>query len=133
MLYREIIEIETKQGVSFVDITERVAKAVMNSGIREGLCNVFVTATTAGITINESERLLLEDFKRLFKTLVDEKKLYSHPENAFSHLRASLLSAEKTIPVANSKLILGKWQSILLWEFDVEERKRQVVVTVTGE
>lgn len=133
MLYREIIEIETKKGISFIDITERAAKVVMNSGIREGVCNVFITATTAGITINENERLLLEDFKRLFRTLVDEKRLYSHPENAFSHLRASLLSAEKTIPLASGKLILGKWQSILLWEFDIEPRKRQIVVTVTGE
>lgn len=132
MFYREILEVETKPGISCTDVTDFIVKVVMKSGISEGLCNVFVTATTAGVMLNESERFLLEDFKRLFRALIDEEKPYGHAKNAFSHMRASFFGQEKTLPVANNKLVLGQWQSVLLWEFDAAPRKRQVVVTVLG-
>lgn len=133
MFYREIIGIETQRGPSFADITETVVKVVRNSGIMDGLCNIFVTSTTAGIMINEGDRFLMEDFKRLSRELVDENRIYSHTENAFSHLRAAFFGADRTVPVASGKIVMGKWQSILLCEFDIVARKRQVIITVLGE
>ncbi len=132
VLFRDVIEIETEKGISYIDITERVVKLVKDCKILEGVCNIFVTATTAGLMLNENDRMLAEDFKRHFAA-IDEKKLYSHPQNAFSHLRANLLDTEKTVPVSNGRLLLGNWQSVLLWEFDKEPKKREVIITVTGD
>ena len=133
MFYREIIQTETKRGISCRDITGIAVKIVKSSGISEGLCNVFVTGTTAGLLINENDRFLAEDTKRIFKRLIDEDKPYGHPENAVSHMRASLLNADITVPVASNKIVLGRWQAILLWEFAKEKRTRQLVITVLGE
>lgn len=132
VLFRDVIEISTEKGISYVDITENVAKLVKACKILEGVCNIFVPATTAGLMVNENDRMLIEDFRRYFAA-IDEKKLYSHPQNAFSHLRANLLDTEKTLPISNGKLLLGKWQSIIFWEFDKEPRKREVIVTVVGD
>ncbi len=133
MFYREIIQLETQKGISYKDITDIAVKIVKNSRISEGLCNVFITGTTAGLMINENDRFLVEDIKRFFKNLIDEDRPYSHPENAVSHMRASLLGADVTVPVASNKIVLGKWQSILLWEFAKEKRNRQLIITVLGE
>lgn len=132
VLFRDILTIATEKGIGYVDITERVVNLVKVCKILEGVCNIFVPATTAGLMVNENDRMLIEDFKRQFAA-IDEKKLYSHPQNAFSHLRANLLDTEKTLPISNGKLLLGEWQSIILWEFDKEPRKREVIVTVVGD
>lgn len=132
MLFRDTIGIETEKGMSFVDITDRVVKLVYDCKIEEGICNIFLPGTTAGLMVNENDRMLIEDFKRFFHT-IDEKKLYSHPSNAFSHLRANLLRPELTIPVSNRKLLLGKWQSIFVWEFDAGPRKRELIISVVGD
>ena len=132
VLFRDVLTIATEKGISYADITGSVVSLVKACKILEGVCNIFVQATTAGLMVNENDRMLIEDFRRSF-AIIDEKKLYSHPQNAFSHLRANLLDTEKTLPVSNGKLLLGEWQSILLWEFDKEPRKREVVVTVVGD
>lgn len=133
MLYRDVIELETKEGMSFIDITQQLRSIVENCNIKEGVCQVFLPATTAGLYLNEKDRMLLEDFKKHLSEHVDEKKMYHHSGNAFSHLRALMLRNDLTLPVSNGKLILGTWQSIMLWEFDNESRKRSVIVTVIGE
>lgn len=130
MLYRDIFELETvSDGV--YDITSSVKAVLKDSKIKEGTCNLFLTATTAGMMINENNRMLFEDFRKAFDAVAPEKKFYKHPENAFSNIRSSMLSQHLAIPVSNSDLVLGEWQSILLWEFDVGERKRKIVVTIS--
>lgn len=130
-MFRDIIEVETRKG-SIINLTKRVSGIVDECHITEGLCNIFLQATTAGLVINENERMLLEDFRRFFNA-IDENRLYNHPSNAFSHLRAALTKGSVTIPISNGSLLLGEWQDIMLWEFDVEDRKRRIIVTVTGD
>jgi secondary thiamine-phosphate synthase enzyme len=131
MIYRDIIEIETETNKIY-DLTKHIKSIVENCLIKEGLCNVFLTATTAGLMINENDKMLYHDLQRLFELMAPEDKLYNHPDNAHSHIRASMLSQHLTIPLINGKLEMGEWQAILLWEFDVKKRERKVVVTIQG-
>jgi len=131
VLFRDVIEVSTEKGISYVDITERVVVLVKECQILEGLCNIFIPSSTAGIMVNDGDRMLVEDFRRHFAA-IDEKKIYSQ-RNAFSQLRANLLDADKTLPVSKGRLLLDGRQSILLWEFDKEPRKREIIVTVSGE
>lgn len=133
MLYRESFEVSLKKGIDFINITEKIEEIVEKSEVRDGLCHIFLPSTTAGLIINENDPLLIEDIKRFFRELVEEKRLYHHPSNAHSHLRALLTRKEKVIPIKDGKLVLGTWQSILLFNFDVRARKREVIVTVIGE
>ena len=132
MIYRDIIWLHTKTD-SFYEINEKVSKVLRESGIRDGLCNVFVKGTTAGLLINENDRMLIEDFRKLLEMIAPRNHLYQHPENAQSHLRAAMLGNNITIPVAEGGLMIGTWQNIMLFEFDVVDREREVVVTVYGQ
>ena len=128
-MHREKIELDTKPGPMVYDITEDVGEIIEKSKIENGLCHIFLPATTCGLMLNENERALLADFAQLFSFIPESG--WSHPDNAHAHLRSNLVKQEVTIPVENSKLILGTWQSILLWEFDNRPRKREVIVTVS--
>ena len=132
MIFRDSFEIKIET-LNYVDITKEVENIVQKSKIVQGICHVFLPGTTAGIMSNEMDQFLMEDFKRLFRELVDEKRMYAHPDNSYSHIRASMLSTEKSFPVSANKLMLGTWQSILLWEFDVTSRTRKIIVTLIGE
>ncbi len=129
MLYRNIFQMSTEKN-NIYDVTESVKKIVSESKISDGVCNVFLTGTTAGLMINENNKMLFEDFKRTFEALAPEDRLYSHPKNAQSHIRASMISQNLTIPVSRGNLLLDTWQSILLWEFDVQNRERKIIVTI---
>jgi secondary thiamine-phosphate synthase enzyme len=132
VIYRDIIWLHTKTD-DFYEISEKVGKIIRESGVRDGLCNVFVKGTTAGLLINENDRMLIEDFRKLLELMAPDKHLYQHPENAQSHLRAAMIGNNITIPIAESALMIGTWQNIILFEFDVVDREREVVVTVYGQ
>ncbi len=131
MIYRDVIKISTETG-NFYDITKQVAEMVEKSGAADGLCNIFIKGTTASLMINENDRMLVEDFRKTLEKLIPDEHMYQHPDNAQSHLRASMLHMDLTIPVSNAKMILGNWQNILLWGFDVRPRDREIVITVNG-
>ena len=131
LIYRDLIKIKTEKD-GFYDITKEIAAVVEKSKIKDGLCNVFVKGTTASLLLNENDRMLIEDFRKLFQRMAPGDHLYQHPDNAQSHLRASMLNIDLTIPVADRKLTLGTWQSLLLFEFDIQPREREIIVTVQG-
>ncbi|MBS3051539.1 MAG: secondary thiamine-phosphate synthase enzyme YjbQ [Candidatus Aenigmarchaeota archaeon] len=131
MIYRDIIKITTKTD-GFHDLTKQVGEIVGKSGAKDGLCNIFLQGTTASLAINENDRMLIEDFKKTLTALIPDDHLYQHSENAPSHLRAAMLNQNLTIPISKGKLMLGKWQSVLLFEFDTQDREREIVVTVQG-
>jgi len=101
MLFREILKFNTKKGISFEDVTDSVKKVVSECDIEEGICNLFLTATTAGIMINENERMLMEDFRLMFQDLVDDEKPRLHPSGAVSHMRSSFLDVTKNLPISS--------------------------------
>ncbi len=124
-------EVHTEERLAAVDVTDRVADAIPDDA--DGLCNVFVEHTTAGVTVNEAERRLLEDVEAFLRDAVADEG-WRHDEiddNADSHLRAALVGNGVTIPVADGDLSLGTWQSVLFVECD-GPRTRRVRVTTVG-
>jgi secondary thiamine-phosphate synthase enzyme len=130
MIYREILEFDVPSD-KYVDITQKIVDITSNCQIRYGTCHLFLQATTGGLLMNEEDPMLLADFEKMFEEVAPKKKLYQHSENGFSHLRAALLKQDITIPIDNGKLMFGKYQRVLLWNQDVDDRKRNVIVTVS--
>ncbi len=131
MLYRDVLEYKTKTQEKR-DITKDVQELVDKYGVKDGICNIFIQSTTAGLMINEDDRMLIADIEKMLDRIAPTDKLYQHPENAYSHIRAAIFKNNLNIPIAGGKLLLGTWQNIMLWEFDVKERERTVVVTIIG-
>lgn len=124
------LEVETNARQEMVRITQQLARTVEGAGWRNGLCLIFVPHTTAGITINENAdpdvvKDLLYALERLVPTV---DPAYRHFEgNSAAHIKASLVGFSQTVIVQDGQLSLGRWQDILLCEFD-GPRRREVMV-----
>ena len=132
MLYRNVLRIKTGPE-KFVNITEQITEIVDKCLIKDGLCHLFLKATTASLLLQENDMMLMADMEKTLELLTPKNKMYQHPRNSYSHIRSALLKQEITIPVFNGRLELGQWQSILLLENDIRPREREIILTITGE
>ncbi len=137
--HRETIRFETHPGVQAIDITDRVAKAIEQSGVRDGLACVFTPSSTSAIVTNEFEPGLMdEDIPNALERLLPESIEYGHERrwhdgNGHSHVRATFLGPSLTLPVAGGRAVLGTWQQVVFLELDNKPRRREVVVQVVGD
>ena len=116
----------------FINITDQVKQIVLRSAAANGLCQVFVPHTTAGITINQNTDLDVKDDMLLAVEDMVPTLEYNHAEqNSPAHVKSSLMGCSVTIPVARHELVLGPWQGIYFCEFN-GPRERKVVVQVVG-
>ncbi len=125
------ITLRTKSRVEMVNITDEVRRAVTESGIKDGVCHVFVPHTTAAITINENADLdVVRDIETHMSRLVPEEGDFRHSEgNSDGHIKSSLFGCSETVFVEGGRLVLGTWQGIYFCEFD-GPRSRKVFVKI---
>ena len=148
-VFQRETSLRTEDGMAVRDITEEVAEAVTESGVRDGIACVYSPHTTCCIRINEFEAGYLEAFLNVLRQLVPRDSYYAHddwdrrtenicPEdmdfgNGHSHCMAMLMgTAGESIPVREGELQLGAWQRVLFIELD-RERDRRWIVQVVGE
>ena len=126
------LTVNTAQHTQLVNVTGLVRKAVEESGVREGICTVFVPHTTAGVTINENaDPDVVRDLISSLEKLVPWEDGYRHAEgNSAAHLKASMMGFSQQLIVEGGELLLGTWQGIWFCEFD-GPRRRSLVVKVT--
>ena len=129
----EEFAVRTRRRAEFVTITAEVERAVRASGIREGVCHVFVPHTTAGVTVNENaDPSVVEDLLAVLERLVPRDAGYTHAEgNSDAHAKATLVGSSVALPVSGGRLVLGTWQGVYFCEFD-GPRSRKVRVSATG-
>ncbi len=138
------IELETGSDISLHSLMPEIKKAVADSGIVNGFVTVTSQHTTTAISINEHEERLVEDVKAFLTRLIPPTDRYLHndieqrdcppdePENAHSHLAAMLLGNSEVIGLADGELLLGQYQSVMLYELD-GPRQRRVHLQVYGD
>ncbi|MEA2082443.1 MAG: secondary thiamine-phosphate synthase enzyme YjbQ [Elusimicrobiota bacterium] len=137
IIKKSAVRFATKGNFDIVDITSRLQKAVETSGAEDGLVNVFAPGATGAITAIETESGLLEDFKDFFEKIIPSDGDYKHnlshaARNGHSHVRASLIGPDMTIPVRKGEAVLGVWQRIVFIDTDSRPREREIMVTVMG-
>jgi secondary thiamine-phosphate synthase enzyme len=120
------------------EVTRQVQDAVASSGIREGLCTVFIHHTSASLIINENaDPDVQRDLDAFLSRLVpDGDSLYVHtmegPDDMPAHVRSALTQTSLSIPVSEGRADLGTWQGVFLWEHRHRGHRRRVTVTVVG-
>ena len=124
--------------VAVVNITPKILQQLAEVYITNGTVTIFLPGTTAAITTIEYEEGLVADFQRLWARVVPRDIVYKHKfmweeNNAFAHIRASMLGPSLVVPLVNKRLILGQFQAVVLVEFDNRARNRQVVLQFMGE
>lgn len=132
------ISISTKGNTDIIDITDRIEKLLSETKLKNGLINISVVGSTAGITTCENEPGLISDLKKIIEELIPQHKGYTHnggwsEGNAHAHLRASLFGSSLTLPFVDGKLLLGVWQQIIFIDFDIRARQRKIILQFLGE
>ncbi len=130
----EQLNIRTPSHACLVDITAQVEQVVSKSGIREGVCYLFVPHTTAGLTINENaDPTVRSDILNALERIIPWRGGYEHLEgNAAAHVKASLMGASQVLMVVGGRLRLGTWQGIYLAEFDGPRSRKVWVKVIAG-
>ena len=131
------IAISTQGGCDILDITPQVNKELKSLKIKDGIVNINVCGSTAGLTTCEYEPGLVKDLKEFFDKIIPRGR-YHHDQawgdgNGHSHLRSSLIGTSITVPFNNRELILGTWQQIIFVDFDNRPRSRKIVLQFLGE
>lgn len=127
------IEVRTGARTQFIDITGIVAAELAKTGVKSGICHVYVPHTTAGLTINENaDPDVARDILAGLTRLVPASGDYRHAEgNSDAHIKATLTGFSVAIPVIDGGLALGTWQAVYYCEYD-GPRHRRVMVGISG-
>lgn len=135
---RDEITLQTKKEGEVIDITESSQRAVLESGLSNGILTLFVPGSTASVTTIEFEPGLQKDFPSALARIAPDDLTYDHEEmwhdgNGRSHVKAALLKPDLTVPFSNRSLLLGTWQQIVFVELDVRPRNRRIVLQMIGD
>lgn len=126
------------RGKGFTNITEALREVVSASGVRTGLCTVFVQHTSASLVIQENaDPAVLRDLERWLSDLAPESRRWEHddegPDDMPAHARSALTKTSEVIPITDGRLALGTWQGVYLWEHRARPHQRRIVVHVNGD
>jgi secondary thiamine-phosphate synthase enzyme len=139
-VFSRTIIVKTSERMELVNLTDEIRSLADSAGVSDGYVQVSSLHTTAGLFINEWQDALLADIKSMLGTIVPRESYYKHndPEfsdcdrqNADSHLRNVVMGHSLSVPIAQGLLVLGRWQSVILAEFDGPNH-RQVFMQVFG-
>ena len=137
VVHQDEFEVVTR-GRGFTDLTARVSSIVAASGVRCGICCVFVRHTSASLAIQENaDPAVLRDLQRWIDHAAPERPAFGAwehddegPDDMPAHVRTVLSRTSESVPIVDGKLSLGTWQAIYLWEHRTAPHRRRVVVTV---
>ncbi len=125
--------VKTHSRTELIDITGEVSQIASSSGIKEGICLVYIPHTTAGVTINENaDPSVKSDILKELNKIIPFSDGYAHMEgNSAAHIKSTLIGTSVQIPISGGHLVFGTWQGIFFCEFD-GPRTRSVVVQIIG-
>ncbi len=136
----DTLTVQTHERIELTDITDRLAAVVRETAVREGIVSLWSMHTTFAVFMNESQKALHADIKRLLETIVDRDADWMHNDpdhsdcdrlNADAHLRAMLLGHSLTLQISDGAVVLGQWQRVLVAELD-GPRSRTLRVQIMG-
>lgn len=135
-VYQRAVSLQTG-GRGLYDLTAEVERVVHESGVKTGLCTVFLKHTSASLLIQENaDPAVLRDLARWMDRMAPEDSRYEHdaegPDDMPSHLRSAITRSSESVPVADGKLGLGTWQAVYIWEHRQSGHRREAVVHVAG-
>ena len=137
-VFTKELEFQT-HGKGTYELNDEVERVVENSNIHHGTVTIFVRHTSASLVLMENaDPSARRDLEKFFDKLVPEDTdyfthTYEGADDMPSHIRMALTRSSEVIPVHESRMLLGTWQGIFLFEHRRAPHSRRVVITVMGE
>jgi len=138
-MWRQVAVTVATRGRGFQELTDEVQARVAESGVRTGLCHLFLRHTSASLCVTENaDPEVRRDLERFAARLApDGDPLFQHdaegPDDMPAHVRNLLLGHSLSLPIRAGRLALGTWQGVYLWEHRRSSMQREVLITVHGE
>ena len=131
------IEFSSAGDADVVRVTDEVREALAQAGLQDGTLTVFAPGATAAVTTIEYEPGVLQDFRTVLDEVASPDRRWQHninngDGNGHSHVRAAMLGPSLTVPFADGRLTLGRWQEIVFIDLDECPRDRSLVVQAMG-
>ena len=130
----ELLDVHTGDRDIVLDVTAACAAFVSDQP--DGLLHIFVPHATAGIAILETGAGSDEDLLVALRELLpaDDRWLHRHGSRGHgrSHVLPALVPPYATVPVLGGRLALGTWQSICVVDLNVDNRERQIRLSLVG-
>jgi len=123
------INVKSRSRTEFIDVTREVQKEVDESGVRNGICYLYVPHTTAAVTINEgADPSVQRDVLQTLNRLIPKDHGYAHLEgNSDAHIKSSIVGVNAFVFIEDGRLVLGTWQAIYFCDFDGPRHRRLAV------
>ena len=130
----ETINVKTGKQFDFIDITGKVREIVQKSGVSQGLCCVYVSHTTAGVTINENaDPDVPRDIIMGLDKIAPLRGGYRHAEgNSAAHIKTSLVGPSVTLIIEDGQIVLGTWQAVFFCDFDGPRNRTCFIKVLSG-
>ena len=138
MITQKEIHIST-QGRGTYDLSQQVQSAVASSGIKAGICHVFVRHTSASLMLCENaDPAVMRDLETFMQRQApDGDPMFTHtdegPDDMPAHVRSVLTQSDLNLPIVDGRCALGTWQGVYLWEHRLAPHNRKVILTIQGQ
>jgi secondary thiamine-phosphate synthase enzyme len=137
MIFMKIVTVNTS-GKGLYELTDKVKRLVNESGVEQGMVNVYNRHTSSSLVMMENaDPTACRDLEAYFDRLVPEDlpyfvHTYEGPDDMPSHIRMVLTRSSETVPINSGRMMLGTWQGLFLFEHRCARHQREIVVTVYG-
>lgn len=138
MVHQQTLNYSTLGRGTF-NITREVEDVLHQTGLKNGLVNLFVQHTSASLILCENaDPTVRSDLENFMESITpDGDPMYDHtdegPDDMSAHVRTVITDSSLTIPFSNNHMLLGTWQGIYLWEHRTHPHHRRITLTIYGE
>ena len=131
------IEIETG-GIKLYEFTNKVFNWIKLNNFKNGMLNISILHTSASLIVQENaDPDVQTDLIKFFEKLVPmDNDLYIHSaegkDDMPAHIKSALTNNQISLSIKESKLLLGKWQGIYLFEHRTSPQNRRIILHYLG-
>ena len=127
------------EGQRLYEFTDQTIEWIKKNDFKNGILNLSIQHTSASIIVQENaDPDVQTDLINYFDKLVPmNNNLYVHTtegkDDMPAHIKSSLTNNQISLSIKNSKLLLGTWQGIYLFEHRTSPHRRIIIHHFLGE
>ena len=126
-------------GQNLYEFTDQTLDWINKNKFKNGIINLSIMHTSASLIIQENaDPDVKTDLKNYFDKLVPmNEEDYIHTtegkDDMPAHIKSSITNNQISLSIKNSKLLLGTWQGIYLFEHRIDPQQRKIVHHFLGD
>ena len=126
-------------GQRLYEITDKTIEWIEKNNFTNGMLNMSIQHTSASLIVQENaDPDVQKDLINYFDKLVPmDEKLYIHSsegkDDMPAHIKSAITNNQISLSIKESKLVLGTWQGIYLFEHRLDSHKRTIVHHYIGD